>query len=143
MRPVTLPIEWLNRKHPYKANNDRNIGAGRALRACKGCREWRWERRLLDPDATPRAVDATHVVAKVQRHAGDVEMAPPTTMLPVVAGASLPAPGAAALPPRRRHVDHETLIAELHIEHTDPFQTQQGTELRCDAHSTPLVSRLA
>ena len=83
---------------------------------------------LLDLDAASRALDATRVVAKVQRHPGEVEMAPPATTVAVVARAGLPALGAAATSPGRRDVDYEPLLVEVHVEHTGPFQTQQGTE---------------
>jgi hypothetical protein len=67
-------------------------------------------------------------VAKVQRHPGEVEMTPAATAVAVVAGASSPALRAATGSPRRSDVDDKSKLVEVHIEHTGPFQTQQGTE---------------
>jgi hypothetical protein len=55
-------------------------------------------------------------------------MPPPASVIAVVAGASLPTSRTASTTPHRSYVGNEALLVELHIEHTGPFQTQQGTE---------------
>jgi hypothetical protein len=55
-------------------------------------------------------------------------MPPPATTVAVVAPALLSALRAATASPRRSDVDDEPFLIEIHVEHTGPFQTQQGTE---------------
>jgi hypothetical protein len=85
-------------------------------------------RDLLHLDATSWALDPTDVVAQMQQHPADVEMAPAATAISVVARTALPAARAAPAPPGRRHVHDEPLVVERRIKHPGLFQTQHGTE---------------
>jgi hypothetical protein len=85
-------------------------------------------RYLFDLDAAARAVDAARVVAQLHHHPGEVEMPPAPATTAVVPGASLPALGAPPASPRRRHIEDEPFLVEVHVEHTGPFQTQQRAE---------------
>lgn len=85
-------------------------------------------RDLLDSHAAARALDATRVLPEVQRHPRQVEVAPPPPTVAVIAGAGIAALRAATSSPRGRHIDDEPFLVEVDVEHTGPFQTQQGTE---------------
>jgi hypothetical protein len=49
-------------------------------------------------------------------------------MVAVVARARFSALRAATSAPHRSNVNDESFVIEFHVEHTGPFQTQQGTE---------------
>jgi hypothetical protein len=55
-------------------------------------------------------------------------MPPPATPVAVVAWTWPIAPGAAANSPGRGDIDDESSLVERHVEHTNLFQIQQGTE---------------
>jgi hypothetical protein len=70
-----------------------------------------------------RAAHTTDVVAQGEFHAGDVEMAPASPVISIVAWALTPAFGASRAIPGRSYIDHQAFLVKRHVADTGAGQT--------------------